>query len=129
IGLSAAEARRMSCVPKATKGRSFEARDGAGLTAAVAEAVRLANPDPDAAAPLEAAPTAPAPTEAPGMRLTAALAGVGPALKKPVKWRVTRKQAPDEIIAEREAPDLNLNVQPGTYEVEASLGLAKARKT
>jgi Ca-activated chloride channel family protein len=131
IGLEKPDLQRMACVPRATKGKLYDVRDAADLNAAVLEAVRLANPDPAAgvAAPEATGPAAPAPTEAPGLRLTAALAGVGPALKIPVSWRVTKAEAPHELVAKRNSPSLNLNVPPGSYEVEASLGLAKARKT
>ena len=129
IGLEKADAQRMACVPRATKGKMFDVRDAAELNAAVAEAVRLANPDPAAAPPAaEAKLTAPAPTEAPGLRLSAALAGVGPALTVPVTWRVTKAEAPNDLVAKRDSPELSLNVAPGSYVVEASLGLAKARQ-
>jgi Ca-activated chloride channel family protein len=129
LGLEKADAQRMACVPKATKGQMFDVRDAAGLNVAVAESVRLASPDPAAGRPAaEAGLTAPAPTEAPGLRLSAALAGVGPTLTVPVTWRVTKAEAPNDLVAKRESPELNLNVAPGSYVVEASLGLAKARQ-
>jgi Ca-activated chloride channel family protein len=130
IGLEKADAQRMACVPRATKGQMFDVRDAAGLDTAIAEAIRLANPDPAAgASPApQAGITAPAPSEAPGLRLTAALAGVGPPLTVPVTWRVTKADAPDDLVAKRDAPELNLNIAPGSYVVEASLGLAKARQ-
>lgn len=131
IGLEKADAQRMACVPRVTKGQMFDARDAAGLNAAVAEAVRLANLDPAAGNAAPAAATglaAPAPTEAPGLRLTAALAGIGPALTVPVAWVVTKAEAPNDLVAKRSSPELNLNVAPGSYVVEASLGLAKARQ-
>ena len=54
IGLEKADAQRMACVAKATKGQMYDVRDAAGLNAAVAEAMRLANPDPAASrAPAE----------------------------------------------------------------------------
>jgi Ca-activated chloride channel family protein len=129
IGLEKTDAQRMACVPKATNGQMYEVRDSASLNEAIAEAVRLANPDPALGSPAaEAAPTAPAPTEASGLRLTAALAGVGPALTVPVTWLVTKADAPNDVVAKRSAAELNLNVPPGSYVVEASLGLAKARQ-
>lgn len=129
IGLEKPDLQRMACVPRATKGQLYDVRDAAGLNAAVLEAVRRANPDPaGSVAALEPGPAAPAPSEAPGLRLTAALAGVGPALKIPVWWRVTKAEAPHDLVAKRSSPSLNLNVPPGSYEVEATLGLAKARK-
>lgn len=129
IGLEKADAQRMACVSKATKGQMYDVRDASSLNAAVAEAVRLANPDPALGSPAaEVGPTAPAPTEAPGLRLTAALAGVGPALTVPVTWVVTKAEAPNDLVTKRSAPELNLNVAPGSYVVEASLGLAKARQ-
>jgi Ca-activated chloride channel family protein len=129
IGLEKADAQRMACVAKTTKGQMYDVRDASTLNAAVAEALRIANPDPATgrAAP-EVGLTAPAPTEAPGLRLTAALAGVGPALTVPVTWVVTKAEAPNDLVTKRSAPELNLNVAPGSYVVEASLGLAKARQ-
>lgn len=130
LGLDKPDFQRMACVPRATKGQLFDVRDTAGLNAAVLEAVRLANPDPaGSAAGAEAGLAAPAPTEAPGLRLSAALAGVGPALTVPVTWRVTKAGAPNELIAKRQSPSLHLNVPPGSYDVEARLGLASAHKT
>ncbi len=132
ITLEKADLQRMSCVPAATKGKLFDVRDMASLKASLAEAVRLANLEQPAPPALEAAPPRPtsekAAPMAPGLNVTAALAADGPALATPVAWRVFKDGAPSEAIVVKTGPALSEQVGPGTYVVEARVGLASARE-
>jgi Ca-activated chloride channel family protein len=46
-----------------------------------------------------------------------------------VRWRVTRGGADGEVVREARAANLYEKLPPGTYDVEARLGLASARQT
>ena len=95
----------MSCIATATKGKMFDVRDAVSLNTSIAEAVKLANLDqgspsgePQAAKrPTASAPDAPA--GAPGVRLSAALAANGPALTRPVAWRIAKNETPNETLS------------------------------
>ncbi len=131
IALEKTDLQRMSCVPRATKGKLFDVRDMPSLKASLDEAVRLANLEQ----PVPPAPeAAPRPTSektlpiAPGLNVTAALAADGPALATPVAWQVFKDAAAKEAMLVKTAPALSEQVGPGTYVVEARVGLASARE-
>ena len=100
IGLDAEEARKMACIPKATKGKFQNVENAAALTAAIGEAMRLAllggTDQPSAAvdAKLQGLPKAalpPASPEGPPMlSLAAKLGSETDTLDMPIRWRVTR---------------------------------------
>jgi Ca-activated chloride channel family protein len=134
LALEKADAQRMACVATATKGKMFDVRDALSLNTSIAEAVRLANLDqgglasqPDApnAAP---AAQAPAPVGAPGLRLSAALAANGPALTRPVAWRIAKNETPNDTLLQRSAADIAEDLPPGKYIVNASLDTVKAQQ-
>ena len=138
VGLEPADAQRMSCVAKATRGKMFEVSDALSLSASVAEAVRLANldrstpstrakpggPPPPAPAGEPAAATGPS-----GLRLSAELASGGPVLTAPVAWRIKRADAEGEVALEKSAAEVSENLPAGSYVVLARYGLVSAQAT
>jgi Ca-activated chloride channel family protein len=135
LGLDKAKLQQMSCVARLTRGKIFDAQDATGLAAALDRIIKLANLEPGAeSAPDEkAAPEAAAakpPTDAPpGLYLSAGLGPNSATLESPVRWRVARADPEGEVVRETTAPALVEKVPPGTYEVEARLGLAAARQS
>jgi Ca-activated chloride channel family protein len=109
----------------------FDAQDSAGLSTALDRIVKLAHLDAEAPpAPAEAAPVAkgkPAADAAPGLYLSAGLGPDSATLESPVRWRVTKPEG--ELIKEARAATLVEKLPPGTYEVEARLGLAGAHQS
>lgn len=136
LGLDKTRLQQMSCVATLTGGKLYDAQDAAGMATALDRIVTLANLVPSAEpetakdakeAPAEAsAPPADAP---PGLYLTAGLGPDSATLESPVRWRVTKAGSDGELIREARAPALVEKVSPGTYEVEARLGLAAARQS
>jgi Ca-activated chloride channel family protein len=122
----------MACVATATGGRQFEVIDEAGLTAALAEVVKLAGLD--AAVPMPKPAVRPdAPPEAKlsesGLVLTASLTPGGDALADPIRWRVTKDGGGTEGAFDASAAELVQAMPAGRYSVEAQLGLATAKQT
>lgn len=139
IALEPEDARGLSCVAKATDGRSFNARDAASLAASLAEAMTLAtqaSPAAVAAAPSPAAKkapevTAPAPARAasgPALVLSAHLSQASDPIAQPVRWRIAREGA-ERPIADAKGLSVVEGLSPGRYTVEARAGLVTARET
>lgn len=133
IGLDPAKLQQMSCVAQLTGGKIWDAQDAAGLASAVAQAVNLANlqsttnpatTQPAAGAAAENKPASGAPA---GLYLSAGLGANSATLDSPVHWRISK--ADGELIADTAAPTLVEKLPPGSYEVEARLGLASAQQT
>ncbi len=132
LGLDKAKLQLMSCLPRLTGGKLFDVQDSAGLTSALDRVVKLAHLDVEAPAPVEAGPQAkgkPAPNAAPGLYLSAGLGPDSATLESPVRWRVSKSGTDGELIKEASAATLVEKVPPGTYEVEAGLGLANAHQS
>jgi len=144
IGLANTEAQKMSCVPRLTGGRHFDAQDATALATAVEDALKLASLD-DTPAAIAAPGTAAAPAPAmqpaaaaltppvedtgpPRLILTATLGQAGPAVIVPLAWRVTRRGGGTALAAVR-AASLELNLPAGAYEVEAQHGLVSTTDT
>lgn len=136
LSLDPAVAPVMSCLAKATGGKSFEAHNGEELTARLDEALTIAGviaPGPVASKAAPAAegprpPEAPASTEGPSrIRLTASLNEGGTALGKPVSWRIEPAATPGQVIIEKTAATLTEPLPAGKYIAEAKLGLAAQR--
>jgi len=134
FGLDPADAKRLACVGAATGGKSLQAQTSAELTDAITETLRLANlervdPATGLAVPAPKAATPPAPVGAPGLRLSAALAPDGQPLAAPLDWTVAKKDAPDAPIAKAHTPTLSIDLDPGSYVVEAKLGQVTVRES
>jgi Ca-activated chloride channel family protein len=134
FGLPKADAQRLQCVAQATQGRVLEAQSSAALAAALSDVLMLANlekvdPATGLAVPAPQEATPPAPAGVPGLRLAAALSSAGEPLKAAVRWTVAKADAPAEIVKTAEAAELALDLEPGSYIVEARLGEATATET
>ena len=135
LGLDKAKIEQMSCLARDTNGKLFNAQNTAGIASALDQIVKLAHLD--ASAPPEAAPTEAAPgsasksptPEAPGLYLSAGLGPDSATLESPVRWRVTKSGSDGEVVREAKAPSLMEKLPPGSYDVEARLGLASAHET
>jgi Ca-activated chloride channel family protein len=135
LALEKADAQRMSCVATATKGKMFDVRDALSLNTSIAEAVKLANLDqsissgePQATNDTPAASAPDAPVGAPGVRLSAALAANGPALSRPITWRIAKNETPNDTLLQRSAAEVAEDLTPGKYLVDASLGATKVQQ-
>ncbi len=135
IGLDQAKLQQMSCVAALTGGKIYNAQNGAGIASALDQVIKLAHLETGAAAEAakdatpEAAPGKPAPTGPPGLYLSAGLGSDSATLESPVRWRVKKGGTDGEVVREARAPSLVENLPPGSYEVEARLGLAAASQS
>jgi len=135
VGLDKAKLQQMSCVAKRTHGRLYDAQDAAGIASSLDQIIKLAHLEPGAKAALEEADAAkvdavkPAADAPPGLYLSAGLGPKSATLESPVRWRVTKAGTEGELIREASAPTLVEKVPPGTYEVQAQLGLASAHQS
>lgn len=132
------DAQRMTCLPKVTGGRHFEAQGATQIMAAVEEAVRLGGIAPAEARPAAKAEPPPAPPTVPpaaaaqpalpGLTLRAALVDGGPPLDARLRWRVLRR---GETVPVWEGDEMapRLALPSGRYEVEAWLGFVRARQS
>lgn len=126
LGIERSDLGRVSCIAKAGNGRFFDIEDEASLTTSLGEALRLAGLDAGG----EAAIALPGPpkTGVPGLRLWAVFSESGPAQNLPFRWHIARRETPDEHILDRRAPDVAIDVPPGAYIVDVSLGALKAQR-
>jgi Ca-activated chloride channel homolog len=135
LGLDKAKLQQMSCVARLTGGKIFDAQDATGVAAALDRIIKLANlepgakPEPEENAAAEGTAAKPAANAPPGLYLSAGLGPKSATLESPVRWRVTKTGPEGEVIRETTAPALVEKVPPGTYEVEARLGLAAAHQS
>ena len=135
IGLDKAKLKAMSCLAQATGGKQFDAQDAAGIASALNQIVTLANLQPGAKPALAKKSTpedgseAPPLSGPPGLHLSASLGAKSQALQSPVNWRVMKTGDGNDLIREATGPQLIEELPPGSYEVEARLGLAVATQT
>lgn len=136
FGLAPAEAKSLACVGAATQGKVLQAQDSAQLADALAETLTLANlervdPSTGTAVPMPKAATPPTttPAGAPGLRLTASLTDDGKPLAAALNWRVAKADAPGVILKSARTRELAVDLDPGSYVVEAELGQVTVRKT
>ncbi len=133
LGLERADAQKLSCVPRLTGGKMFEANDAATAGAAIAEAFKLANlieraPEAPAQATAPEAPPAPTDTDGPPrVRITASLMEGGGAIAAPLRWRIFKDGALDVPVVERTAAEIFEPLPAGKYIVEAHSGLVLTR--
>lgn len=134
FGLEPAAAKSLVCVGAATQGKVFQAQDSIQLTDAITEALTLANlervdPSTGVAVPMPKAATPPTPVGAPGLNLTASLTEDGKPLAAAVQWSVAKSDAPGVVLKSERTRELAVDLEPGSYVVEAKLGQASARQT
>lgn len=134
IGLNKAKVNAMHCLPKLTGGKHYNAPNTNGLASAFDQIIKFARLErgTEATTVSKTAPGDPsqAPTAkgGPGLYLTATLKPKGEPLQSPVQWRVTKAGDDGDLIREATAPGLTEKLPPGTYDVEAKLGLATVRQ-
>lgn len=141
----------LACMVRQTGGQLFQVSDGPGVAPAIAEAMKLAGRDrrqaPVATSAAAAVTTAAAPMAAarraappgleidltrPGLHLTARLNAGGPALLVPVVWQIWRagsERSEAAPLVEATAPALSHVLPNGRYDVEATAGLVKIRRS
>jgi Ca-activated chloride channel homolog len=135
LGFDKPKLDQISCVAQQTGGKLWDAQDAAGFDSALGQAVNLANLQnaPSATEPQSAQGESPAdkpdPGAPPGLYLSAGLGEQSATLDSPVHWRITRSGADGALIRDTRAAALYEKLEPGTYDIEAQLGLAKARQT
>jgi Ca-activated chloride channel family protein len=137
LGIAAAEHPALQCIPAATGGKFFDARDPVSLAAAISEAAVLAlgqdagaaqsahAPAPDAAA-AKPGETAQAALPQTGLLATLALTQGGKPLDLPATWRIF-KSGSDEAMKTVTAAALTENLEPGAYIIAAELNGMTAR--
>jgi len=136
IGLDKAKLASMSCLPRLTGGKLFDAQDAAGLTSSIDQVLKLAHLEPmpeaeqaEKADEPEATAKKLAPNAPPGLYLSAGLGPESATLESPVRWRILKAGAEGELVREMRAPSLvDKKIAPGNYVVEAKLGLASVRQ-
>lgn len=135
IGFDKAKIAHISCIAHATGGKLWDVQDAAGLASALGQAVRLANLQNDVAAPSAsaakpgAAADKPAAGSPPGLYLSAGLGPASATLDTPVHWRIAKSGGDGQLVRDTRASALYEKLEPGSYEVEAELGLARAHQT
>lgn len=131
------DAQKLQCLARQTGGTQVEvataqaaaaAIDGILKTAVIDKmrppAVAKAPPSPPAAMPI--APRAP--SDKPGLQLSAALIEGGVFLDAPIRWRVTAADKPNEApVFEQDAAAPFLALPAGRYAIEAQYGFVVAR--
>lgn len=132
LAVERADFQAIACVARATGGRHFDVRDGAGLDAALAQVAKLVAPGPSGATAVPTATAPPPPPRPvarsegpPGLSMVATLMDGGAALGEPVHWSVTRPDG--SPVLSRLSPTLDVELPAGPYVVEARAGLAAAR--
>jgi Ca-activated chloride channel family protein len=134
IGFDKAKLAHIACIAQQTGGKLWDAQDAAGVASALGQAVTLANlqtnaDTPAATADAAAAPEKPDPGAPPGLYLSAGLGPTSATLDNPVHWRITKAGGDGALVRDIRASSLFEKLEPGTYDVEARLGLAQVRQT
>ena len=151
LGVSKEETVPLACLATSSGGKLFKAEGAAEIASAVEQSLKIAASSSLIVTP--AAPSAAAQTVAvqqgsaagkpgpqkpvepagpPGLRLQGVLAVGGLEISSGVRWRITdaaAKGGERRVIYEGEEPAPNLDLQPGSYRVEAAFGLANAEQT
>lgn len=135
LGFDKAKIAHISCIARATGGKLWDAQDAAGVASALSQAVKAANlqvggdQSPAAAAPAEATADKAAAGAPPGLYLSAGLGAASATLDTPVRWRITKSGGESELVRDTRAAAVYEKLEPGRYDIEASLGLAHASQT
>jgi len=133
LGLDSAKVAHISCIARMTGGKLWNALDAAGVQSALGQAIELAHlqtGSESAASEAEAAPSdKPAEGAPPGLYLSVGLGAKSATLDTPVHWRITKAGGSGEVVRDTRAAALYEKLAPGSYDVEAELGLARARQT
>jgi len=135
LGFDKAKIAHISCIARTTGGKLWDVQDGAGLASAIDQAAKLANLETGQDATIAAAPQSdkapdqPAAGSPPGLYLSAGLGASSATLDTPVHWRIVRAGGDGALLRDTHAAVLYEKLEPGSYDVTASLGLAQAHQT
>lgn len=136
LGFEKAKIVNISCIARETGGKLWDAQDEAGFTSALGQAVNLARlqttttaPAPVPAEAAAAEPSKKAAGAPPGLYLSAGLGPTSATLDTPIHWRISRSGSDGEPLRDTRAAALYEKLEPGSYDIEAELGLARARQT
>ncbi len=133
LGFDQAKLAHISCIARQTGGKLWDVQDATGFNSALGQAVTLAQlqsaPPAASSRPAEAAAPKPAAGAPPGLYLSAGLGPSSATLDTPVHWRITKAGADGQPVRDTRAAALFEKLEPGTYDVEANVGLAHARQT
>jgi Ca-activated chloride channel homolog len=135
LGFDKPKLEQISCIAQLTGGKLWDAQDAEGFASALGQAVNLAHLQTGAGASIpetaqdERTPDKQAKNAPPGLYLSAGLGAKSATLDSPVHWRITKAGTDGELVREARAPTLFEKLEPGTYAVEAQLGLARAQQT
>ncbi|MTD96227.1 VWA domain-containing protein [Hyphomicrobium sp. xq] len=133
IGFDKPKLDHISCIPRQTGGKLWDAQDAVGFNSAIGQAVKLAllqsGPTAPAPEPAQAEAQKPAAGAPPGLYLSAGLGPTSATLDTPVHWRITKSGADGQPVRDTRAAAVFEKLEPGSYDIEADVGLARARQT
>jgi Ca-activated chloride channel family protein len=131
LGFDKPRLAHISCIARMTGGKLWDAQDAAGFNSALGQALNLAHlqnapttaeaPAPKAEEQAKPAQGAPA-----GLYLSAGLGPTSATLDTPVHWQIFKPDG--ELLRDTRAAVLYEKLEPGTYTVEAALGLASVKQ-
>jgi Ca-activated chloride channel family protein len=132
LGFDKPRLAHISCIARMTGGKLWDAQDAAGFNSALGQALNLAHlqstpttaetPAPKAEEQAKPAQGAPA-----GLYLSAGLGPTSATLDTPVHWQIFKPDG--ELLRDTRAAVVYEKLEPGTYSVEAALGLASVKQT
>ncbi len=133
LGFDDAKLAHIGCIARLTGGKLWNAQDAAGVASALGQAVSLAQLRAAPSTPTADAPQAeaqkPPPGAPPGLYLSAGLGPTSATLDTPVHWRIKKSGQDGALVRDTHAAALFEKLDPGTYDIEAQVGLAKAHQS
>lgn len=118
-----------ACIAEATGGTFINAENSEALLTALDDIAKLAKLTPaDASEQALSAATIQQPPNESTLHATAALAAGAPALAEPLKWKIF-KSGETTALKETEGKNFKGRIDPGSYEIVASLEGITARQT
>lgn len=131
LGVSAAEAAAIACVPNTTGGRGYTADDPAGVTKALEEIAKLidtTSPTPPVpSTPTEVPVAKPSQTGPSRLVASARLAAGGNVVSLPMSWRVVGDDG-KTVLHEAVTPSLKVPLPAGHVRVEVTSGRISAHR-
>lgn len=119
---------RVTCIPNATKGRILDVADFASLTRALEDVAGTAGLSGSGPVAAEAAQQTTSKGK-PGLKLSASFAAGGPSAELPLTWTIAKADAPQTPVATLKGAQVALDLEPGSYVVDARAGIVQARET
>ncbi len=136
LGFDKPKLEQISCVARQTGGKLWDAQDAAGVHLRARASRQPRQPAEHAerhraesGARRSPPPTNLRPARRPGLYLSAGLGRESATLDSPVHWRITKAGADGALVRDTRAAALFEKLEPGTYDIEAQLGLATRAQT